>query len=276
MFDIRHSAFCAFLYFAGFLLLVTPASLSADQTYTKNSKANRLYKQGKYDEAQKLYDDALLETPGNRKLSMNKGSSLHKLGEYDKAAENYENALSIEDTKARADCHYNLGNTLFHQAQELEAGGNPAAAEKYKAAYENYIKALDIRPKDMDTKWNLQLAYQRMQQLENQQKQQNDRQNKDQEKQDQQKGQDKQNNQDDKDNQDKQKQEDQQQQQSQQQDKQDRKERAQPQPQEQQKENLEKKEAERLLMQFSDDADELNKPRKTIHAVEGGRPEKDW
>jgi|GEM_PF-430694 len=256
-------------------LAVLIGGASADPTYTKNKKANRLYAQEKYDEALKIYEDALLESPGNQKLLMNKGSTQYRLGDYEKAEESYQAAASIEDKKARADLFYNLGNTLYRQGEQLEMSGNPAAAEKYKAAYENFIKALDLRPKDMDAKWNLQLAYQRMQKMQNEQQQQQQNQQNNQKNQNQQNEQNQQGRQN---QQQKNQQQKEQQQQAESQEKQNRNDgREQPQPSpQQQKEEIEKKQAERLLMQYADDADDLNKPRKKMRAVEAGRLEKDW
>ncbi len=254
----------------------------ADEVYTKNAKANRLYEKGKYEEALKLYDDALLGSPGDKKLSANKGSALYKMGQYEGAQQSYDAASSTEDKRARADVLYNRGNALFRQGQELEAGGNPAAMEKYKAAYEDYVGALKQRPKDMDAKWNLQLAYQRIKQMQNQQNQSNqDQQNKQNRQQDQNKHGQK--NQQDEKNQDKKQQEQQQQDENQKQqqtrnedsEKDQKEQRQQPQPRRQES-DMEKKEAQRLIMQYADDANDLNKPKKKAQAVAAGTPEKDW
>jgi tetratricopeptide (TPR) repeat protein len=269
------------------IALCAVLAAQADEIYTKNKKANRLYKQEKYEEALKLYDDALLESPGNKKLSMNKGSAHYNLGDYDNAQQSYETALSQEDKRALADLHYNLGNTFFRQGEQLQAGGNQQAMEKYKAAYESYIKSLDLRPKDGDAKHNLQLAYRRIKQLEQQQQKQNkqeqkkgDKQdNKDQQKQDQQNKQDKQDKKDEKQQQDRQKEQKDKQKQDkqQQQERKEKKEKQQPKPQPQKQESdMEKKEAQRLLQQYADDADALNKPRKKMRIGIAGKPEKDW
>ena len=91
-----------------FSLLCIFSVCSADEIYSKNHKANELYKQGKYDEALKLYEDALLLSPSDEKLKMNHGSALYRLGDYDKAEESYNGALTIKDKKARSDAHYNM------------------------------------------------------------------------------------------------------------------------------------------------------------------------
>jgi Ca-activated chloride channel family protein len=264
-----------------------PALAPADETYSKNAKANRLYKEGRYEEALKLYEDALLESPGEHRLSMNKGSAQYKMEDYAQAEDSYRSALGVKDKKALADLHYNLGNALFRHGELLENSGGQEAMEKYKEAYEQYIKALDMRPADQDAKWNLQLAYRRMKEMEKrQQNQQNNGQNKDnkeqnndknnqqkQDQNDQQKNQDtnekQQENKDQKN--DKKEQKSSQDQQGQNNDE----EKKQPRPQQQQQ-DMEKKEAARLLEQYADDDKELNKPQQKVRAARQGAPEKDW
>ena len=48
-----------------------------------------------------------------------------------------------------------------------------------------------------------------------------------------------------------------------------------PQPQQNTKEDMKKEEAQRLIAQFADDADSLNKP-KHIGVARQKQPEKDW
>jgi Ca-activated chloride channel family protein len=259
-------------------VLLGAGPLFADKTYSANKKANKLYNQGNYEKSLEQYDQALLESPGDSRLKMNKGSALYKLNDFGKAEESYHEAEEVKDPKARADLHYNLGNALYRQGESMEMHGNQQASEKYKAAVQEYIKALDFRPSDKDSKWNLQLTQLKIKNLENQQQNQ---QNKDQQGKDQQnqQDQDKQNRKQDK-NSDKDKQD--QDRQGQKQDQPDKnkdtgeKEKPQPQPSQQQDPQMEKKEAERLIEQFADDEDKLNKPPRKAGVAKTVAPEKDW
>ncbi len=256
----------------------------ADKTHSLNKKANRLYEKGMFQEALKMYEDALLEAPGDEKLKMNKGSALYQLGNFEGAEQSFSGALSLKDEKARADLHYNLGNTLYRQGEKMMMSGGQGAQEKFKAALENYIKALDIRPNDRDAKWNVQLTQARLEQLKNQQQNQDkdqkkkDQQNKDNQNQDQQDKQDQQDQNQDKQNQQDKKDQNQQDQRDQSKDPNDQKkdQQPQPQPQDQSKEQQSKDQAKQLIEQFADDDDQLNKPRRIIRAVEGKKPEKNW
>lgn len=270
----------------------------ADPIHTKNKKANALYSQEKYEEALRLYEDALLEDPGNKKVLMNKGSTHYRRGELDKAIESYETAVTVENSKARADAHYNMGNIYNMQGAKMEASGDQQAMEKFKTARDSYIKSLDLAPNDNDAKWNLQLTQMKIKQME-QQKQDNkdNKDNKDQkqdkdnkknkDKKDQNKDKDKnQQNKEDQDKKDQKKEEQekkeqeekekQKQDQDQQQDKKEKQqEKPKPKPEKTEK-DMKKEEAMRLLMQYADDDKELNKPKKKIGVGKGKKPEKDW
>jgi tetratricopeptide (TPR) repeat protein len=272
-------------------ILLVFANLShSDEVYSKNQKANNLYKQGKNEEALKLYDDALLLSPSDSKLKMNKGSALYQTGQFDKAEEIYNSAMSVDEKKAKADAHYNLGNILFRQGEQLQKAGNPSSKEKYQAALQNFIQTLDLRPSDKDAKWNLQLAHNRIKQVEQQQKQQqqnkndkndqskNDKdkqQNQDQKKNDQKQNDDQSKNQQDqdkkKDQKDNKSEQDKQQQQKEQQNQD-----QQQQQQQQAAQDMKKEEAKRLIELYADDADSLNKPPKKASVSRKAQPEQDW
>ena len=266
--------------------------VSADEVYSKTEAANHLYKQGKFEEALKLYEDALLLSPSENNLKMNRGSAQYQLGDYENAEKSYQGALSAKEKKSRAIAHYNLGNILFRNGEAMQRQGDMNAQEQYKAALDHYIQALDLQPSDYDSKWNLQLAHRRIKQMEQQQQQQqNQDKNKDRNKQDKQQQQQNKNDQNQKDNrqqkdqekkqQDEQKKREQekkdQEEQQQQNDRQQNKEQQQPQPAEQQNKNDEdrKKEAARIIELYADDADSLNKPMKK-GIGKNQQPEKDW
>jgi tetratricopeptide (TPR) repeat protein len=156
------------------LVLLCPLAAMADKAYTKNKRANLLYNQKKYEEALKLYDEALLESPSDKKLAMNKGSAQYRLNQLDQAQESYESALTVTDPKAKQALLYNMGNTFVAQAQTNQQ----QAQEKLQKAKESYIKALDANPSDEDAKWNLEIVQNLLkQQQQNQQQNQNNNQN---------------------------------------------------------------------------------------------------
>jgi Ca-activated chloride channel homolog len=284
---LTYHAMCALVLVFGLF-----ACALADKVHSQNKRANKLYEQQEYEKALELYNEALLEAPNERALQANRGSALHRLERFDDAKEAYEAALESDDKDLVADVHYNLGNTLFREGERLMSSGDQKAMEAFKAAKQEYVQTLKHRPSDDDAKWNLQLAHNRIKMLEQQQKQQNkqqdkeDKQNKDQKQQDGQNEQDKQKKQDEKKSSEdeEQKQGDSQDDGDQQKDEQkgkDQDEQGQPpKPQpgarQQEKEKLKKEEAARMLRQFADDDEDLNKPEKVKRAIGVTRPEKDW
>lgn len=277
-----------------FLFAITAFS---DQIYTKNEKANQLYKKGDYKEALKMYEDLAVEAPSEPKIKMNKGSALFQTGDLDKAEESFKNAAEgLKDKRALADLYYNLGNVHYMQGEQLAAQQNQGASEKYKAALENYIKSLDLRPHDKNTKWNLQLANAKMKQMENQQQKnrndknkndkkqdQNNQQKQDQKKNDQnnqdQKNKDQQNkdqqNKDNKQQQDKNKQDQQKQEAQNDKNKQDQQ-KPEPTPQQRKQEDMKKDEAKKLIELYSDDEHDLNKKPEKAGVIGERKGEKDW
>ena len=265
------------------VVLAVVAIARADDVYRKNRRANKLYRNGDYARALELYDEALLEDPDNPKLKMNRGSALYRMQEFGKAEEALKDGLSAQQKGVKADAHYNLGNTLYRQGEQLFASGDQRARRKLEAAREHFIKSLDMRPHDIDTKWNLQLTQNLLEQLRKMEQQQKNRKSnkddsrsKDQQKQ-------REDDQSDRESKQQQKEEEQEQQQKQQQqqppageDGKDEEMEAKPQPRLSDKgPKMSEKEAERMLEQFSDDEKELNKPHR-LKMLRGKKPEKDW
>ena len=277
------------------LFLFAGASFS-DQLYSKNKQANKLYKNGEYNEALKLYDDMAVEAPNEPKIKMNKGSAHAQLGDLDKAEEAYNSAAAgLKDKRALADLYYNLGNIKYLQGEQLAAKQDQGASEKYKAALENYCKSLDLRPRDKNTKWNLQLTNAKMKQRQNQKNQnnkddknkdnkQNKQNQKDQQKQDQ-NNQDKNKDQNNKDQQKKDEQNkdnkqdknnDQQKQNAGKDQNKQQQQKPEPTPQQQKQEDMKKDEAKKLIELYSDDEHDLNKKPEKAGVIGERKGEKDW
>lgn len=273
---------------------LTGSTIVADEVYSKTEAANRLYKQGKFEDALKLYEDALLLAPAEDNLKINRGAALYQKGDLDQAEKSSQAALSAKEKKTRAVAHYNLGNIMFRKGETLMQQDPGKAQEQFKQALDNYIKALDINAADYDAKWNLQLAHNRIQQMKQQQQQQqnnknqqnndqNDKKDNDQKENNQQdstKNQDKnqENKQDGQDKKDQEQKQDQQKEGNDDQNKSDTsksEQQQQPQPAGQDSLQMKKDEARRIIELYADDADSLNKPNKKgigKHA----QPEKDW
>jgi Ca-activated chloride channel family protein len=231
-------------------LFALPAGANAQEGRTAVRDGNRLYEEGRFQEAHERYLQGLAETPGSGVLRFNDGNALYRSDEYAQAMEAYERAIETGDPALASSAWYNLGNALYRQ-QQLEQ------------SLEAYKQALRLDPTDVDAKHNLERVLAQMQQQEQNQDQQNqDQQSQDQQNQDQQ-------------NQDQQQQDQndqQQQQQSQQPDQQPPQQGPQQRPQPQPGQ-MTPEEAQRLLEAVDEDPDEVNRPRAPVTGV---RPRRPW
>lgn len=150
----RRETLIIFAAVASCLSLASPAR--ADSPASKNKEGNRLFAQGKYQDAEKAYLEAQASMPGRPELSYNLGNTLIKQQKFDQALQALRQAISKGDKSLQVKGWYNAGNALF----DLGNFQNSAQA---------YIQALRLDPSDPDAKHNLELALKKMQQQEQQQ-----------------------------------------------------------------------------------------------------------
>ena len=135
------------------LSLATPAK--ADSSASKNKEGNRLFAQGKYQDAEKAYLEAQASMPGRPELSYNLGNSLIKQQKFDQALQALRQAINKGNKGLQVNGWYNAGNALFDM-------GN------FQDSAQAYIQALRLDPADGDAKHNLELALRKMQQKQEQ------------------------------------------------------------------------------------------------------------
>ncbi len=124
-----------------------------------------LYKEGKYAEANKKYDEALKINPTSVEAKFNKADALYQLKKYEDAQKLYQQVADLSaDKNIKAKAYHNMGNTFLK-------------TEKYQESVDAYKKSLRLNPNDKDTKYNLSYA-------KNKLKQQNDKNKNDQNKND--------------------------------------------------------------------------------------------
>ncbi|MDP2911256.1 MAG: tetratricopeptide repeat protein [Candidatus Omnitrophota bacterium] len=141
-----------------------------DSLASKNKEGNRLYKEGKIDEALSKWRDAQIENPDSDKLYYNIGNGLHEQKKYEDAFKEYEKSLNpgvgegfkpapTKDNEFKANTYYNMGNTHYRM------GKLPEAIEDYK-------KCLDINPKDEDAKYNIEFIKKKLEEQKQKQAEQ--------------------------------------------------------------------------------------------------------
>ncbi len=140
------------------LAVVFAAPLHAESAASSNKTGNRLFEQGKYQDAEKAYLQAQGDMPGRPELSYNLGNALLKQKKYDQALQELRLAVSKGDKGLQANSWYNAGNALFDMGS-------------FKDAAQAYIQALRLHPDDRDAKHNLELSLRKTQEQQEQKSQ---------------------------------------------------------------------------------------------------------
>ena len=151
-----------------------PLSSAAQAGRADVQEGNRLYREGRYDEAHERYLEALRDAPDSPVIRFNDANALYQSDEFARAVDAYRGAIEAADPVLEAQAWYNLGNALYRQQQ-------------VEGALEAYKQALRRNPGDTDAKHNLEVALeqlQQQQQQEQQQQQRDDSEDQDQENQD--------------------------------------------------------------------------------------------
>lgn len=234
-------------------LLVGTANGQTVRSHVKSG--NEAYEKNKFTDAEIEYKKALEKEPTSQEAQFNLGNAYYKQQRFDEAQRAYANsATSFKSPEEQAMALHNIGNSLFK-------------TNKLPESIAAYKQALKLNPNDEDTRYNYQLAKERLKQNQNQQnknnKQKNDKQQED--KKDQQQQQRDQQ----KDQQNKQQQEQPQQNQDAKQDQ------TKQQQAQQQKNQMPKEQADRILEALRNNEKEI---QKHLRKREGPRikVEKDW
>ena len=143
----RRAAVAAAVFF-GWAFPVNALADDADE-------GDRLFRSGRYREAVAAYRRALAEGEPTPRLLYNLGTALLAAGSPEDAVPPLQRAAGAREPDVRYRALFNLG--LLHLRRGLGLRGD-AAEQAYNEALDAYKRALRIRPDDLDTKWNYELA----------------------------------------------------------------------------------------------------------------------
>lgn len=130
-------------------------------------KGNRLYREGKYEDAVAAYQRVVESGKASPQVHYNLGTALLALGRYQDADVHFQRALQGVEPELRERTFYNLGNRFL---QDARANGDlRQQGELLDAAIEAYKRTLRIDPQDVDAKWNLEMALRDREENEQQQ-----------------------------------------------------------------------------------------------------------
>ncbi|MFQ5738410.1 MAG: tetratricopeptide repeat protein [Acidobacteriota bacterium] len=133
------------------LLVSVSGPILAQPARKDVAAGNKFFQQGKFDEAQRQYEQALREDPDSAGIRFNVGDALFKKKSFQEASKSFLDAVQSEDAELKSKAFYNLGNSLFRQGK---------LAQSILA----YQRALRILPHDPDAKYNLEFAQEKLKQ----------------------------------------------------------------------------------------------------------------
>lgn len=114
-----------------------------------------LFDQGRYEEAEREYRQALARDPGSAEVHYDLGATAIRLREHEAARPHLEIASRTGDRRLRQWAFYNIGNTRLEPVV-LDLSEEPR--DDLVAAIVAYKRALLLDPDDEDARWNLELA----------------------------------------------------------------------------------------------------------------------
>jgi Ca-activated chloride channel family protein len=137
----------------------------AQTTLNIGKAADRSYRDGKYEAAERGYENAAKQKPKQLIYPYNKGNALYKQKKFEEASKQYNQLVPkvISDKEMSFRVNYNAGNSELEQ-------------EKYDEAIKAYRTALKAKPADKYAQLNLSIALKKKKQKE--QKEQEEKQHK--------------------------------------------------------------------------------------------------
>lgn len=135
-------------------LFSQPVLCFAESAAKAVRKGNRLYKEKKYDEAIKNYNEAQITMPDSEVVNFDTGAALYKKGDYEKAVDSFTKGLTTEDPALESKANYNIGNSKYRQAELKENTELEAAIALCREALDYYKRAIELNKKDKDAKYN--------------------------------------------------------------------------------------------------------------------------
>jgi len=208
--------------------------------FGSSARALREYKDGKYEEALKEYQQLLEPKGEDSRLHFNAGAAAYRNHQLEEAAKQFDEAANASNLRLQGMAYYNRGNTLYYLGEQ---DPDPSKrGEAWKKSIQDFQNSLKLNPQDPDAKFNLDFVKKKLEELKQQQQQSQQNKPDQQQDQDQQKQQQQQSQQNQKQDDQKQQQQ-QQQQQDQQKQQQDQSQQAQQSQQQKQDDQKEQRQA---------------------------------
>jgi Ca-activated chloride channel family protein len=143
------------------------------------ASAATAYQHGDFATAARDYLAAAQRDPTQPVLQFDAGAAAYKVGEFPQAAQAFQASLNAAKSGSsrrlaeQEDAYYNLGNTLYRVGQKTEQGNAPETIRSWAHAVNAYDAALQLRPSDVDVKFNRDLVNRKLEELKKAQPPQN-------------------------------------------------------------------------------------------------------
>lgn len=143
---------------SAFILFISASCCFAEDGASLVGKANRLYKQAKYDEAIKLYNEAQIKSPGSAEISYDLGVSQYKKEDYASAIGSFEKATISKDRLLEAKANFNIANAKYKMGKLKENTDLEGTVGLLRQSLDYYKRSIELDPKDEDAKINHELV----------------------------------------------------------------------------------------------------------------------
>jgi Ca-activated chloride channel family protein len=168
---------------AALALVLAGLSVAWLDPHARAREGNRLYAEGKFDDAAAKYNEALVDDPDSSRLHFNLGDAEYRQGKFDDAVKAFQQVPPTDDDKARTSrVAYNAGNALYKLGAATADAKPQEALGRWAEAIAMYRRALGADPGNVDAKFNHEFVAKKIEELqkklEDQKKQQQDQQQK--------------------------------------------------------------------------------------------------
>ena len=147
-------------------VLGSSVSFAATLAKKEVKKGNVLYNKGKFEEALKEYEEAVLKSPDSDVVNFDLAAALYKTGDYEAALRHFEKSLVSEDEALEAAANYNLGNTEYKYGIAKENDALQEAISFLKRALGHFENAMLLDPEDEDAKYNHEFVKKELKRLQ--------------------------------------------------------------------------------------------------------------
>ena len=146
-------------------LLCLPACGQAASPSRAVQQGNALYQAGQYEAAEQQYRAAAQALPEAAALQFNLGNAFYKQQDYGNAQEHYLRAGQTDNRLLASRVKYNLGNVKYQQALAALRTFDDAVTP-LRLAITYYRESLEADPPYQEARYNLELAYLLLRQLQ--------------------------------------------------------------------------------------------------------------